>query len=170
MPDHAQIAAALSSPEAFLTYSDEPKVFGAKKQAQAAFDLWNRADQRYVGSYRGFRAPGGSGTGFVIRTFWDPAATTPDFAAIAVAIDTALPVDLIRADEKATYKARDKKQTTFFCWQGMTARPLSHWFEERFGVSACVTQLFDRSDLTQNVAVVAVENGIDHLWSLTAPE
>lgn len=170
MPDHAQIAAALTSPEGLLAYTDEPQVFGAKKQAKVAFDLWSRAEQRYVGTYRGFRAPGGSGTGFVIRAFWDPTMTTPDLAAIAVAIDTALPVDLIRADEKATYKARDKKQTAFFCWQGMNERPLSQWFQERFGVSACATQLFDRSDLTQNVAVVAVSNGTDHLWSLTAPE
>ncbi|MFG6444852.1 hypothetical protein ACFXQA_06215 [Microbacterium sp. P07] len=170
MPDHAQIASSLTSPEALLALTDQPKILGAKKQAKAAFDLWSRADQRYVGSYRGFRAPGGSGTGFVIRVFWDPATTTPDVAAIAVAIDTALPVDLTRADEKATYKERDKKQAAFFLWQGMSSRPLSQWFQERFGVSACATQLFDRSDLSQNVAVVAVENGVDHLWSLTAPE
>lgn len=170
MPDHAQIAATLTSPEGFLALSDEPGVVGAKKKAKAAFELWNQADERYVGAYRGFTAPGGKGTGFVIRVFWDPTKTTPDLAAIDVAINTALPVDLIRADEKATYKARDKKQGPFFHWQGMSSRPLSQWFQERFGVGACTSQLFDRSDLTQNVAVVAVTGGVDHLWSLTAPE
>lgn len=170
MPNHAQIAATLTSPEGFLATTDEPKVFGAKKQAKVAFELWERADERYVGTYQGFPAPGGQGTGFVIRTFWDPTKTTPDLGAIQLAIDTALPVDLTKADEKATYRDRDKKQTTFFCWQGMSSRPLSQWFLERFGVSACATQLFDRSDLTQNVAVVAIENGTDHLWSLTSGE
>lgn len=170
MPDHARIASALTSPEAFLAHTDEPKVFGAKKQAKVAFDLRSRADERYVGVYKGFPAPGGSGTGFVIRVFWDPSTTQPDLAAIELAIATSLPVELTRADEKATYKERDKKQMVFFSWQGMNSRPLSQWFQERFGVSACATQLFDRSDLTRNVAVVAVENGVDHLWSLTASE
>ncbi|WP_405374731.1 MULTISPECIES: hypothetical protein [unclassified Microbacterium] len=170
MSSSAQIAATLTTPEGFLAATDQPRVFGAKKQARVAFDLWERADERYVGAYRGFPAPGGKGTGFVIRVFWDPAKTTPDLDAIQLAIDTALPVDLIQADEKATYRDRDKKQTVFFCWQGMSSRPLSQWFLERFGVSACATQLFDRSDLTQNVAVVAIENGTDHLWTLTGGE
>lgn len=170
MPDYAQIESSLTSPEAFLALTDEPGVFGAKKQAQLAFDLWNRAGERYVGAYHGFPAPGGSGTGFVIRTFWNPALVQPDLAAIAVAIETSLPVELTRADEKATYKNRDKKQATFFGWQGMNTRALSPWFQERFGVGACATQLFDRVDLTQNVAVVAIADGVDHLWSLTAPE
>ncbi len=168
MPDYAQIAAALTSPEGFLALTDEPGVFGAKKQAKAAFELWSQAEERYVGAYRGFKAPGGSGTGFVIRVFWDPAKTTPDLDAIAVAIGTALPVELTRADEKATYKGRDKKQGVFFSWQAMSSRALSQWFQERFGVGACATQLFDRSDLTQNVAVVAVKGGVDHLWTLSA--
>lgn len=170
MTDHAQISATITSPEALLALTDESKVFGAKKQAQSAFELWSQADQRYVGSYRGFAAPGGKGTGFVIRVFWDPSTTTPDLAAIDAAIQSALPVDLIQADEKATYKGRNKKQAAFFVWQGMNARPLSQWFQERFGVGACTSQLFDRSDLTQNVAVVAVKDGVDHLWSFTAPE
>lgn len=169
MPDYAGIASSLTSPEAFLALTDEPGVFGAKKQAKAAFDLWSQSSERYVGAYQGFAAPGGTGTGFVIRTFWDPSTTTPDLGAIAVAIESALPVDLTRADEKATYKGRDKKQGVFFTWQGMNQRPLSAWFQERFGVSACATQLFDRSDLTQDVAVVAVSGGTDHLWTLTAP-
>jgi len=42
------------------------------------------------------------------------------------------------------------------------------WLHERFGVYGCVTQLFAKSDLTQNVAVVAVADGVDHLWTLTA--
>ena len=170
MVDHAQIAARLTSPEGLLALCDESGVLGAKKKAIAAFELWSQADQRYVGTYRGIQAPGGKGTGFVIRLFWDPAATTPDLAAVEAAIQGAVPVDLIQADEKATYKARDKKQGPFFHWQGMNSRPLSQWFQERFGVGACATQLFDRSDLTQNVAAVAVIGGVDHLWAFTAPE
>lgn len=169
MTDHSQIAAGLTSPEGFLALTDEPGVIGAKKQAKAAFELWSQADERYVGEYRGFQAPGGKGTGFVIRVFWDPATTTPDLSGIEAAIHSSLPVDLTKADEKATYKGRNKKQGTFFVWQGMSSRPLSQWFQERFGVSACATQLFDRSDLTQDVAVVAVKGGVDHLWSLSAP-
>lgn len=169
MVDYDSIAAQLTSPEGFLSLTDEPGVFGAKKQAKAAFDLWSSAQERYVGAYRGFRAPGGTGTGLVVRTFWNPAAVTPDAAAIALAIETALPVDLARADEKATYKGRDKKQGVFFTWQGMAQRPLSQWFQERFGVGACATQLFDASDLSQDVAVVAVVGGVDHLWSLSSP-
>jgi hypothetical protein len=170
MPDFTAISATLGSPEQFLALCDEPQVFGAKKQAQAAHALWSGADSRYVGAYRGLRAPGGSGTGFVIRVYWDPSTTTPDIDAIALAIQSALPIELIRADEKATYKGRDKKQGVFFSWQGMNSRPLSAWFEERFGVHACTTQLFDASDLSQNVAVVAVKDGVEHLWSLTAPQ
>ena len=168
MPDYSAIAASLTSPEAFLSLTDEPGVFGAKKQAKAAFDLWSQADSRYVGAYKGFAAPGGTGTGFVIRVFWDPTTTTPDLAAIATAIETSLPIDLTRADEKATYKRRDKKQGVFFTWQDVASQPLSQWFQERFGVSACATQLFDRSDLTQDVAVVALKGGVDHVWTLTA--
>ncbi|MFB9312229.1 hypothetical protein [Nocardioides plantarum] len=169
MVDHAQIAARLTSPEGFLALCDESQVMGAKKKAKTAFELWSQADHRYVGTYRGVQAPGGKGTGFVIRLFWDPTATTPDLAAVEAAVQGAVPVDLIQADEKATYKARDKKQGPFFHWQGMSSRPLSQWFQERFGVGACATQLFDRSDLTQDVAVVAVTGGVDHLWSFTAP-
>ena len=170
MTDHDRIASTFTSPEALLAVSDEPGVIGAKKQAKAAYELWSNADERYVGSYQGFQAPGGKGTGFVIRTFWDPRTTTPDLDAIAVAINAALPVELTQADEKATYKGRNKKQGSFFVWQGMSSRPLSQWFLERFGVGACATQLFDRSDLVQDVAVVAVKDGVDHLWSLTAPQ
>lgn len=169
MPDYAAISASLASPEQMLALCDEPQVFGAKKQAQAAFALWSQADERYVGAYRGVRAPGGSGTGFVIRLFWDPTRTTPDVAAITRAIASELPESLTRADEKATYKGRDKKQGVFFTWQGMASRPLNAWFFERFGVHACATQLFDESDLTQDVAVVAVKDGVDHLWTATSP-
>lgn len=168
MPDFSAIAAGLNSPEALLAHCDEPQVFGAKKQAAAAYELWSQAESRYVGAYRGLQAPGGKGTGFVIRLFWDPTTTTPDLNAIDVAIQSALPIPMIRDDEKATYKNRDKKQGVFFTWQGMESRPLNAWFQERFGVSACTTQLFDESDLTQNVAVVAVEGGVQHLWTFTA--
>lgn len=169
MPDYDHIAATLTSPDGFLALTDEPGVFGAKKQAAAAFDLWSRSDERYVGAYRGFAALGGTGTGFVIRTFWDPRKVTPDVDAIEESV-LSVPVALTRADEKATYKTRDKKQGVFFTWQGMRSRPLSQWFLERFGVHACATQLFNRSDLHQNIAVVAVRDGVDHLWTLTAPD
>jgi len=169
MTDYSAIAARLTSPDQMLALCDEPKVFGAKKQAQTAYELWSRADERFVGAYAGLRAPGGSGTGFVIRLFWDPSRTTPDLAAIRMAIASELPVGMTRADEKATYKGRDKKQGVFFTWQGMSSRPLCAWFLERFGVYACATQLFDESDLTRDVAVVAVSGGVDHLWTLTAP-
>ncbi|MGA1835901.1 hypothetical protein VD659_03115 [Herbiconiux sp. 11R-BC] len=170
MPDYSAIASALDSPEQMLALCDEPQVFGAKKQAQAAYALWNGADERYVGGYRAVRAPGGSGTGFVVRLFWNPATTSPDLDAIAGAVQFELPEAMIRADEKATYKGRDKKQGVFFTWQGMSTRPLSQWFFERFGVHACATQLFDASDLSQNVAVVAIKGGVDHLWTATAAE
>ncbi len=169
MPDYDGLAATLTSPEGFLSLCDEPQVFGAKKQAAAAHALWQRADARFVGGYRGFEAPGGTGTGLVVRVFWDAARTTPDLAEIEGAIAFQLPVAMIRDDEKATWKGRDKKQGVFFTWQGMSGRPLSQWFFERFGVHACATQLFDRSDLTQDVAVVAAAGGVDHLWTLTAP-
>jgi hypothetical protein len=170
MPDYEAIAGMLGSPDQLLALCDEPQVFGAKKQAQAAHSLWSTADERFVGQYRGLKAPGGTGTGFVIRLYWDPATTTPDISAIDLAIQSALPVEMIRADEKATYKGRDKKQGVFFTWQGMASRPLCQWFLERFGVYACVTQLFDDSDLLQDVAVVATKGGVDHLWSFTSPQ
>lgn len=109
MPDHAEIAASLTTPEIFLALSDEGGVFGVKKQAKAALDVWNQADSRFVGTYQGFAAPGGKGTGFVVRTYWDPARANPDLDAIAVAVQTALPVALIQSDEKITWKARNNK-------------------------------------------------------------
>jgi len=168
VPDYAAIAASLTTPEGFLAATDEKGVFGVKKQAKAALDTWNEAESRYVGAYRGFTAPGGKGTGFVIRTYWDPARTTPDLDAIALAAQTALPVAMTQADEKITWKARNNKQASFFIWQIGHQQALSAWFQERFGVSACVTQLFDRADLHQDVAVVATRGGIDRLWSFTA--
>ncbi|NQX27476.1 hypothetical protein HQQ81_08950 [Microbacteriaceae bacterium VKM Ac-2854] len=167
MPDYSALSATLESPEGFLALCDEPQVFGAKKQAAAAAALWQNAEQRYVGAYHGLPVPGGTGTGFVARLFWDPAQVTPDLSAIAAAVPE-LPIQLIRADERATYKGRDKKQGVFFTWQGMSSRPLSQWFHDRFGVHACVTQLFDASDLQQDVAVVAISGGVDHLWSFTS--
>lgn len=169
MPDYNQLAAALTSPDQFLGLCDEPQVFGAKKQAALAHSLWSGTAERFVGAYRGFHAPGGTGTGFVVRVYWDPARVDPDLTAIQHAIENELPVAMIQADEKATWKGRDKKQGVFFTWQGMSERPLCQWFLDRFGVSACTTQLFDRSDLTQDVAVVARAAGVEHLWTLTSP-
>jgi hypothetical protein len=57
--DRAQIAARLTSPDGFLALCDESGVMGAKKKAKAAFDLWNQADQPYVGAYRGIPGPRG---------------------------------------------------------------------------------------------------------------
>ncbi|KNC34520.1 hypothetical protein FF38_08015, partial [Lucilia cuprina] len=74
-------------------------------------------------------------TGFVIRTFWDPTRTTPDVDAITVAVQTALPVALTRADEKITWKTRNNKQSSFFLWQVSHQQALSQWFQERFGVN-----------------------------------
>lgn len=170
MPDYSRIAAALTSPEGFLSLTDEPQVFGAKKQAKAAFDLWSGADERFVGAYRGFQAPGGSGTGYVLRTFWDPTKVNPDLNALEASLNLALPVEMAQVDNKATWKGRDKKQNSFFVWQGMRSRALSQWFQERFGVGACISQLFNRSDLEQDVAVVAVRGGVDHLWTFTSSE
>lgn len=169
MPDYEALAGMLGSPEQLLDLCDESQVIGAKKQAKLAHALWSTANERLVGQYRGLRAPGGTGTGFVVRLYWDPARITPDISEINLAIQSELPVEMIRADEKATYKGRDKKQGVFFVWQGMSSRPLCRWFVERFGVYACVTQLFDASDLSQDVAVVATKAGVDHLWTFTAP-
>lgn len=168
MPDHAVLAASLTTPEAFLALTDEGGVFGVKKSAKAALDIWNQADARYVGVYRGFHAPGGKGTGFVIRTYWDPARVSPDLDAVEVAIQTALPVALTQADEKVTWKARNNKQSSFFAWRISQQQALSLWFQERFGISACATQLFDRADVHQDVAVVATSGGVDNLWSFTS--
>ncbi|GIT78795.1 hypothetical protein LLS1_04640 [Leifsonia sp. LS1] len=169
MPDYPRIAEALTSPGAFLALADDRRVFGAKKQAAAAFALWSRAEERYVGASRSFATAAGTSTGLAIRVFWNPETTTPRLAAIASGIATALPDALARADEKATRDARDRKQSVFFAWRGMSARPLSQWFQERFGVGACTTRLTSLSDLTQDVAVVASSGGVDHLWTLTAP-
>jgi hypothetical protein len=169
MADYPRIASTLTSPDGFLALADDRRVFGAKKQAVAAFELWRHADERYVGASRAFVSAGGSGAGLAIRVYWDPATTTPRLAAIASAIATSLPDGLARADEKATYDSRDKKQSVFFGWRGMSARPLSRWFHERFGVQACTTRLESLSDLGQDVAVVASRDGVDRLWTLTAP-
>lgn len=167
MPDYDAIAESLTTPEAFLALTDETGVFGVKKPARAALDIWNQAESRYVGVYRGFHALGGKGTGYVLRTYWDPAHLTPDLDAVNAAVQTALPIEAIRSDEKISWKARDNRQASFFLWRIARDQEFSLWFQERFGVSACVTQLFDRADLDQNVAVVATRGGVDRLWSLT---
>jgi hypothetical protein len=168
MPDYSVIASSLTTPEAFLALTDETGTFGVKKPARAALEIWNQAESRFVGAYQGFAAPGGKGTGFVIRTYWDPAESSPDLSAINAAVKTALPVEMIRADEKITWKARNNKQASFFLWHIEQQQALSVWFQERYGVSACVTQLFDRADIHQDVAVVATTNGVDRLWSFTS--
>ncbi len=168
MPDHAALAASLTTPVAFLALTVVSGVFGGKKSAKAGLEVWNRAVARYVGVYRGFHAPGGKGTGFVIRTYWDPARVSPDLDAVEVAIQTALPVALTQADEKVTWKARNNKLASFFAWRISQQQALSLWFQERFGISACATQLFDRADIHQDVAVVATSGGVDNLWSFTS--
>jgi hypothetical protein len=170
MIDYNAIAPQLTSVEGFLSLSDEPGVFGAKKQAQAAYELWSSADERFVGAVAPMPAPGGTGSGLVIYVYWNPAEVTPDLNAIQVAINTALPAGMIKDDEKATWKGRDKKQNTFFGWQGMRSRALCQWFQERFGVYAYTSQVFDRSDFGYNTAVVVVKSGTDHLWTLTVPQ
>jgi hypothetical protein len=170
MIDYDAIAAQLTSAEGFLALTDEPGIFGAKKNAQTAYELWNSADERYVGAVAPQPAPGGTGSGLVIYVYWNPAEVTPDLDAISVAIDTALPVKMIKVDSKETWKGRDKKQTGFFFWQGMKSRALCQWFQERFGVSACTNQVMARSDFDYNVAVVAVKDGVEHLFTLTMPK
>jgi hypothetical protein len=170
MIDYNVIAAQLTSVEGLLSLTDEPGVFGARKQAQAAYELWNSAGERFVGAVAPLPAPGGTGSGLVIYVYWNPAEVTPDLGIIQVAINTALPVGMIKGDEKATWKGRDKKQNVFFRWQGMKSRPLCQWFQERFGVYACTSQVFDSSDFGYNVAVVAAKGDVDHLWTLTVPQ
>ncbi|MDR1015553.1 MAG: hypothetical protein LBL86_11355 [Coriobacteriales bacterium] len=170
MIDSNAIAVQLTSAEGFLSLTDEPGIFGAKKQAQAAYELWDSADERFVGAVAPMPAPGGTGTGLVIYVHWNPAEVTPDLEAIRVAINTALPVKMIKDDGKATWKGRDKKQNAFFVWQGMRSRALCQWFQERFGVYACTNQVMAPSDFEYNVAVVAIKGGVDHLWTLTLPQ
>jgi hypothetical protein len=170
MVDYNAIAAQLTSPDAFLALTDEPNVHGAQQKAQAAHELWASAEERFVGAVAPMRAPGGTGTGLVIHVYWNPAEVAPDLPAIQAAINTAVPVKMIKAENKAAWKARDKKQAGLFFWRGMRSRPLSQWFQERFGVSACASVVFDASDFGYNVAAVAVKDGVDHLWTFTVPK
>ncbi len=169
MTDLAAIQSSLTSPDAFLALCSESGVFGAKKQAVRAHELWQSASSREVLAYRAIRLPGGSGTGLLAGVYWDPATTTPDLEAIAHAAATELPLELVRADEKAAWKARDKKQNVFFVWRGMRARPLSQWFRSRFGVEAVVHQVMDASDFTENVAVHVLADGVDRVWTTRVP-
>jgi len=144
-------------------------VFGVKKSAKAALEIWNQADARYVGVYRGFPRPRRQGApGSSSAPTGTPRASSPDLDAVEVAIQTALPVALTQADEKVTWKARNNKQASFFAWRISQQQALSLWFQERFGISACATQLFDRADIHQDVAVVATSGGVDNLWSFTS--
>ncbi|MFF2051251.1 hypothetical protein ACFVU2_06565 [Leifsonia sp. NPDC058194] len=164
MTDLTAIQDSLTTPEAFLELCTESGVFGAKKQAARAHELWQSASSRQVLAYRAIPLPGGTGTGLLVGLYWDPAVTTPDFDAIAYAVIAELPRDLIRADEKAAWKTRDKKQNVFFGWRGMRGRPLSAWFQERFGVEGVVHQVMAASDFEDNIAVAIVADGEDRVW------
>jgi hypothetical protein len=169
MPDYEAISRSLTSPEAILALCSYPQAFGRKKQAQAAAAAWQDADERFVGPSQPFRAPGGSGTGFVMRVYWDASKVTPDLRAIETAISTAVPVQMIKADEKAGRKGlRDKKQGCYFTRMGNTSSPLCQWFLERFGVYADVSQVVHDTDLTENTAAVYVKDGVDHVWTFVS--
>lgn len=162
--DLRSIETSLTSPEAFLAVCTESKVFGAKKKAKAAYEIWTSAADRKVWAYRALRAPGGQGTGFRVGLLWDPTVVTPDFAAIEAAIAGELPVELVRKNEKEVWKARDGKQNIFFGWRGVQGTELSQWFRTRFGVDAFAAQVFDASDFDDNVAVIAQHDGTDRVW------
>jgi hypothetical protein len=169
MTDLAAIATSLISRDAFLSLCNESQVFGAKKKADRAFELWQSASSRRVLAYQAVRVPGGSGTGLMAGIYWDPAIADPDFAAIGAAVGTELPRDLIRDDEKATWKTRDGKQNIFFIWRGMRERPLSQWFRERFGVEAMIHQVMSPANFEDNVAIEIVVDGVDRVWPLSLP-
>lgn len=168
MIDLAAVQASLTSPEAFFDLCTEKSVFGVKKQAARAFELWQSASSRQVLAYQAIPLPGGSGTGLMAGLYWDPATTTPDIEEIAAAAITELPTQLVRGEEKAAWKSRDKKQNVFFGWRGMHDRALSTWFRERFGVDAFVHQVMAGSDFDDNVAVRIVVDGEDRVWPTVA--
>ncbi|MDR1237848.1 MAG: hypothetical protein LBK28_06385 [Propionibacteriaceae bacterium] len=171
MPNYEAIAQSFTSPEALLKMSAATSIaFGAKKQSVAAFELWNSAQERFIGPSVSFRAPGGHGSGFFIRIYWDPTKTaTPDLSAVEVAINTALPVKLTKDDDKAgTKQQRNKKQPWFFSRMGTASSPLSQWFLEKFGVYAVANQVMSESDFTENAVAVAVKDGVDYLWAFEA--
>jgi hypothetical protein len=171
MPDYDAIAQSLVSPEVFHKLSGATAIaYGAKKQSVAALEIWNGADERFIGPACSFHAPGGQGTGFYIRVYWDPKKVpTPDLRAVDTAINTALPVKLIKDDVKASSKQhRDKKQAWFFNRIGTASSPLSQWFLERFGVYATADQITASSDFDENTVAVVVKDGLDHVWAFEA--
>jgi hypothetical protein len=165
MTDLAAIEASLTSPDAFYELCTEKSVFGVKKQAARAYELWSSATVRQVLAYRAVRVPGGSGTGLLAGLYWDPNVTTPDFDAIQADVVTDLPADLVKAEEKAAWKTRDKKQNVFFGWRGMRQRPFSAWLRERYGVEGFVSQVFSGSDFEDSIAVSVVVDGEDRIWT-----
>jgi hypothetical protein len=171
MPDYEAIAQSLTTPEAFYKLSGATAVaFGAKKQSIAALELWNSAQERFIGPAVSFRAPGGQGSGLFIRIYWDPTKTAaPDLSAVEVAINTALPVKMTKDDDKASMKQqRNKKQTWFFSRKGTASSALSQWFLEKFGVYAVANQVMSETDFTENTVAVAVKDGVDYLWAFEA--
>lgn len=168
--DYSAIRDALDSPEAFLALCDEPQVFGAKKKAARAFEIWNSGTNQRVWAYDAFQIPGGSGTGFKLSLFWDPATVQPDLEAIATEVAMELGGKSITSNEKETWKARDGKQNIFFQWRGTQDTELSRWLHSRFGVFGFVSQVFSASDFTENVAVVVSHEGTDRVWVLTVDE
>jgi hypothetical protein len=171
MPNYEAVAQSLTSPEAFYKLSGATAIaYGAKKQSVAALEIWNSAQERFIGPSVSFRAPGGHGTGFFIRIYWDPTkVATPDLDAVEVAINTALPVKLIKDDDKASMKQqRNKKQAWFFCRKGTASSPLSQWFLEKFGVYATASQVTAPSNFSENTVAVAVKDGVDYLWAFEA--
>ncbi|MDR1188328.1 MAG: hypothetical protein LBK95_12890 [Bifidobacteriaceae bacterium] len=171
MPDYQAIAQSLVSPEAFYNLLGKlSRGFGSKKQAVAALELWNGAESRFIGAAHTFRAPGGTGTGLYLRIYWDPArVATPDLGAVEVAINTAVPVKLIKDDAKAAFKGqRDKKQSYIFSRVGAASSPLSQWFLEKFGVWAVAQQVTAPDDFAENTVAVVVKDGLDHLWAFEA--
>ncbi|WP_053387048.1 hypothetical protein [Leucobacter japonicus] len=168
MNNYEAIAASLISRDAFLARCNEPGVFGAKKQAARAEQMWLSAEQRAVLAHQAVRAPGGTGTGLLVHLIWDENAGTADVTAAIAAVADDLPAALTRADEKATYRRRDKKQGVFFMWQDVRSQELSQWFFTRFGVHAFASQLFSADDLNEDLAIVAIIDGVDHIWLATS--
>lgn len=167
MIDYVEVALGLHSKDTFLALCNEPRVFGAKKQAARAAEIWGRAEQRGVFAHRALRAPGGTETGLLVHLFWDADSDTANVGAAFAAVTSALPPSLTRAAEKATYKRRDKKQGVFSTWQDVRSQELSQWFFTRFGVHAFASQLFSENDLHEDLAIVAVVDGVDHIWIAT---
>lgn len=165
--DYRAIQDSLTSADAFLAQCDEPQVFGAKKKAVRALEIWNSGTNRRVWAYSSFRIPGGTGTGLKLGLLWDPAVVEPDLEAIATEVAMELDAKVITRNEKEIWKARDGKQNIFFQWRGIRDTELSRWLQARFGVIGFVSQVFSPSDFTENVAVAVDHEGTDRVWLST---